>query len=386
LTGADSAATYDEDWLQDLLFKHPESLPLVQIDPSFANPIPVVRELRTDAGPLDVLYVTPKGKIVVVEAKLWRNPEAHRKVIGQILDYAKELSHWKLDYLEREVSRRLRDETGKVTRLYELVRHHPEALEEAEFNDAVTRGLRRGEFMLLIVGDGIREGASAIAEFVEHSGTLHFTFGMVEMAVYRMPENRLLLCPRVLAQTAIVRRTVISLESERLVATVDGESDESPDTAREGPAQLSELASFYQEFWTEFVDDLRLDDPVQPLPKVTRVGNAFLPMPPNSFGWITLYFWQQQKEVGIFLTFQRGAQADFMYSALENQKDEIEHEVGEKLEWQSNSGKHRIGLSTKFADLRSDVHRPAIKAWLADRANKFVNAFRPRIERLLSEQ
>ncbi len=31
---------------------------------------------------------------MLVEAKLWRNPEARRKVIGQILDYAKELSRW----------------------------------------------------------------------------------------------------------------------------------------------------------------------------------------------------------------------------------------------------------------------------------------------------
>ena len=307
-------------------------------------------------------------------------------MIGQILDYAKELSRWKLEDLEREVSRQLRNETGKVTRLYELVRNLPDALGEAEFNDELARGLRRGEFMLLIVSDGIRESAGAIAAFVENSGTLHFTFGMVEMAVYRMPGDSLLLCPRVLAQTAIVRRTVISLESERMIASDDTQREVNLDAANEGPAQLSELATFYQGFWKEFVGDLRLDDPVQPLPKVTRVGNAFLPMPPNSLAWITLYFWQQPKEIGLFLTFQRGAQADLLYSSLESQKDEIEKEIGMPLDWQSDAGKYRIGLATKYPDLRSDTYRAEIKAWLSDRANRFVNAFRPRIERVLLEQ
>ena len=40
LTGA-----YDEDWLQGLLYKHPQSLPIDEIDPSFAGLIPICREM-----------------------------------------------------------------------------------------------------------------------------------------------------------------------------------------------------------------------------------------------------------------------------------------------------------------------------------------------------
>jgi len=32
------------------------------------------------------------GYLTLVETKLWRNPESRRTVIGQIIDYAKELS------------------------------------------------------------------------------------------------------------------------------------------------------------------------------------------------------------------------------------------------------------------------------------------------------
>ena len=94
LTGSAGSGAYDEDWLQKLLFSHPEAIPVAEINDTFSGLIPICRELATPAGPIDILYATRSGRIAVLEAKLWRNPEARRKVICQILDYAKELSHW----------------------------------------------------------------------------------------------------------------------------------------------------------------------------------------------------------------------------------------------------------------------------------------------------
>ncbi len=141
------------------------------------------RELNTPAGPIDVLYATPTGRLVALEAKLWRNPEARRKVIGQILDYAKELSRWSYDDLQREVACATRAETGHPGNLHALVRRRYPDTDECAFIDGVAKTLRKGEFLLLIVGDGIREGAASIAEFLEANGMLHFTFGLVEMAI-----------------------------------------------------------------------------------------------------------------------------------------------------------------------------------------------------------
>ena len=85
---------FSEAWLQASLFAHPECLPVREIDPHIGELIPVCIELETGAGPADILYVTPTGQIVLVETKLWRNPEARREVVAQILDYAKELAGW----------------------------------------------------------------------------------------------------------------------------------------------------------------------------------------------------------------------------------------------------------------------------------------------------
>ena len=58
-------------------------------------------EIETGAGPADILYLTPSGQVVVVETKLWRNPEARREVVGQILDCARQLTGWSFDVLEK---------------------------------------------------------------------------------------------------------------------------------------------------------------------------------------------------------------------------------------------------------------------------------------------
>jgi hypothetical protein len=110
LSGDNSAADYSESWLQDLLYRFPRALPIDEIDDGFSGLIPVCKEMNTPAGAIDVVYITPSGRLVIVEAKLWRNPEARRKVVGQILHYAKALSHWDFDTLDAAVRNARRTE------------------------------------------------------------------------------------------------------------------------------------------------------------------------------------------------------------------------------------------------------------------------------------
>jgi hypothetical protein len=79
---------HNERWLQELIFEHPSLLPLDQIEPGLSRLIPICMELPLCSGYLDNLFLTPDGNIVIVEVKLWRNPEMRRAVLAQALDYA----------------------------------------------------------------------------------------------------------------------------------------------------------------------------------------------------------------------------------------------------------------------------------------------------------
>jgi hypothetical protein len=77
----------DEVWLRDTLFRNPEIIPTDDIDPAFGPLVPLCKELRTDAGRIDAVFINERGRLTIVECKLWKNPQARREVVAQTLDY-----------------------------------------------------------------------------------------------------------------------------------------------------------------------------------------------------------------------------------------------------------------------------------------------------------
>lgn len=130
------------------------------------------REFSTESGSINLVYVNESGFITIRECKLWRNPEARRKVVGQILDYAKDLAKW--DYSKFEVkclkARKERDKS-----LFQRVEEfYPEA-EEATFIDNLQNNLNKGRFLLTIIGDGIRTSMEELTNFIHRNRNLNFT-------------------------------------------------------------------------------------------------------------------------------------------------------------------------------------------------------------------
>lgn len=206
----------NESWLQQLLFDYPEMLPVYELEPVFSPLIPVARELGTPAGPIDLVYINHDGFITLAETKLWRNPEARRSVVAQILDYTKELARWSYQELVSAVC----DAWTRMSLvaegdpLIQLASDESESFDESAFTDAVSRNLRLGRFLLLIVGDGIREDVEHLSEFLQQTPQYGFSLGLVEMGLYRVEpgqDNPLFVQPRVLARTQEVTRAVVEI-------------------------------------------------------------------------------------------------------------------------------------------------------------------------------
>ena len=260
-----------EAYIQALVHEHPACLPIAEIDAMFSDPVPICTELNTPAGSIDNFMVTSSGLPVLVECKLWRNPEARREVVSQILDYAKELSRWSSSDVQREVSHRLKRGGNP---LLDMVRAADPLVDEQQFNDALTANLRRGRFLLLIVGDGIREGVERIAEYLQLHAGLHFSLGLVELPIYALPNGDRLVVPRVLARTHLIARNVVAVPDGYMV-----EPEDEGNVAGINPDRAV-LAEQSQRFWTEFIDDyLKLDDPEQPKPRPARLGYISLSLP-----------------------------------------------------------------------------------------------------------
>ena len=217
-SAAKAGAQYDEAWLQNLVHAHPELLPITEIEPAFVPAIPVCIELPTPKGYIDNFFLTPTGNFVFAECKLWRNPEARRQVVAQVMDYIESITAWGYADLEDAVRRaQLPDGSSHPQgRLYDLVGAAQE-LEEAEFVDAVSRNLRLGRGLFFIVGDGIREETESLAAHLQAHAGVHFALALVELALFRLPgDGGVLVQPRVIARTVNIERGIVRFDDARI--------------------------------------------------------------------------------------------------------------------------------------------------------------------------
>lgn len=207
--------SFDEAWLQRLIHDHPECLPIGEIEPGFSTPVSVCMELPTRHGPIDNFLATPDGDLILVETKLWRNPEARRKVIAQALDYASCLFEMRYEDLEEAALRGDFGDRPHAGRLFDVV-VQGESIDEAAFVDAVNANLRRGRILILVAGDGIRsEAERLVGSLQSHMGS-HFTLALVELAAYSLPgEGGVLVQPRTLVQTCMINRGVVTVDDRR---------------------------------------------------------------------------------------------------------------------------------------------------------------------------
>jgi len=206
-----------ERWLQELLFKHPSLVPAEAFEPTFARMRPLAMEVPTPRGRLDLLFINDTGHLTLVETKLWRNPEARRTVVAQLVDYAECFASWTYDDLCEAVVKARGVASGGNDPLIETVCSDPEDFDEREFVDSVSRNLKLGRFVLLIIGDGIREGVEQMAEFLNQTPQLQFRLGLVELAMYQLDDESksMFVQPRLLAKTREVTRAIVEINYSR---------------------------------------------------------------------------------------------------------------------------------------------------------------------------
>ena len=365
----------DEAWLRDTLFAHPEILPIRDLDPAFGPLIPLCTELRTDAGPLDIAFINTDGRLTLVECKLWRNAEARRKVVAQVIDYARAISRWSYSDLRRQVSMA----TGRKGDVpFDLAKAVDPNLEEHRFADAVTRGMRSGRFLLLIAGDGIREDIGAMADLVNRNAASAFELGLVEVALYDLAGEGLAIQPRVLAKTHVLERTVVLLsdaEGRALGDEVVVESIAPAGPVRE-PGVESPKQAEYRAWWSP-VMAMAFDDPDQEPPALRWPNNVRVSLPAQGV-WLTAYRSGEPGErLGVFLT---GKEHDVAGLWARIRADVLQNldALPDGVQVDDPASRSPLRIERAGADFPSEE---AKRAWFSATLNQFVNVLRPAIKR-----
>jgi len=252
----------DEKWLQELIFRHPEILPVSGFDESFSPLIPLGREVGTDSGSIDNLYISPVGYITIVETKLWKNPEKHRTVVAQIIDYVKEVSLWDFDQLNKAILKSSRSKnTHRKQSIEQIISPflNNAGLNLTDFQERVIKNLQSGEFLLLIVGDKISPNVALLSEAIHGVPGLDFRLGLVELQICSVnPDSAwpLILVPDVVGRTAEKTRGVIKIQyvQERPSVQVEISGEEIEPRGKTTPEIFlqkvpSDLRSVYEQWF-----------------------------------------------------------------------------------------------------------------------------------------
>lgn len=204
---------------QYLIAKFPSliiSIPELEISDS--DKCLVIREFNAGRGPIDVIIITENSEILLIETKLYRNPESHRIVVAQAIDYAKALSQIKIEKLETAIS--------------QSEFNNPKIFKELFGDDlfvaALDKNIKTGNFNVVIVGDKIHPNVLNMVEAIQSAPHLVYTIYLAEIQPYTLDDNNIIIKPKIVAKTNEVERSVIRLEIDykEKKLTIESESPE----------------------------------------------------------------------------------------------------------------------------------------------------------------
>lgn len=254
---------YSEKWLQEILEYNPLLVPAGKVGAQFDNLVCIGREVPVSSGDttgyIDNLYISSEGRLVVVETKLYRNQEQRRNVISQILDYAKELTKWDCEKLDRVCGDYYYKRDGQSFRIIDLLARCGFAnfSDEGRITDNINSALAKADFLLMVIGDGIRTNVEQIAEFLNENASMAFHLALAEIEVYQHGDG-LTLVSGLIAKTKVIERKIYSVSgADADTYEIDaGSAPPSKPTVlsrKEFISKFSDLGGYDPDAVTEFV-------------------------------------------------------------------------------------------------------------------------------------
>lgn len=368
-------AVNNEAWLRDFLFEHPELIPMTEIIDAPARFIPLCTEqvlpYPRENVRLDILGVTDRGRLVIIECKLIENYEIRRKVVAQIVDYAVRLRRLSYDDLTRLLKTK-KGWTGDDP-IYERVKDHIGGMSRCAFIDSVSRSLQTGNFELIIAGDGVHENLDAIVDHLSNRGV---RLSRLEVQIWKDTAGRTLAIPSLPFVTQMIRQRVLVDRDDRPIDVDDGLEPVDIESMEAIPGALQTTRP--DDFWSAFVAEAKVTLDYQ---GDLKPRNNCVQIRMMDGYWITCFRDSRADSVGLFFKL-RGDDWKERYEELLADADALKQEIDPGLTFSIEPGKHhyigKLVLEKSRREFNGD--ETAQRAWLLKMADRMISALRPRLK------
>lgn len=364
---------YAEDSLQRLISNCPDILPVDEFGEQFRPLINLGREIDC----IDNLFISPSGYLTIVETKLWRNPQATREVVAQILQYAVNAASWSYEQLEAKCRSALAPAPIGGGSLFDYVSAtYPDlGWVEADFIDSVATSLRHGRFLLLVVGDGIRRGLEHLLDALHAHPRLQFTFGLVELQIFKdtQESGSTIVVPSVVAKSVEITRAVVHVETsgEANVRVELPSSDSEAQSRARPPSEQAFLAEHLKPTARETV---------QQILAVSRELGAFVELGASSLS-VKLRDPRGSKQKLTLFGFTKSG--DLYTGWLPGQLRSIGISPSIAIEWVDSVADLFPGIQPKGGD-GSSLSRNVLLRELEERVDDFLSTLRRTVQRIIT--
>ncbi len=187
----------NEVMLQDLVRDNPEILPFDDLGDDTAPLLIVGRETALANGYADVIGVDENGLVTIIECKLDRNPEAKRKVIGQVLGYGAYVWGMTYEIFDSQVARAYfesaecpRPDLRGLALDEAMERFRGEQALGGEwsretFREQLQANLAAGRFRLVIVVDRVNDELRRTVEYLNQCTSPEFQILCAELRYFQ---------------------------------------------------------------------------------------------------------------------------------------------------------------------------------------------------------
>jgi hypothetical protein len=242
-----SIETIEEKRIQNLIHNRPDIIPMEEIEPGYSDMVSLCQELPLPAGYVDNIWITPSGGIVIGECKLFRNPQARREVIAQAFDYAKCFTQMNYESFESNIGKARKDDKFNLWNYVRSQTKIENMFPEKNFIDQVSRHLRSGTVLILIIGDGIREELVDLNDYLQHHPGIRAQIALVELSLWEDENHRLLVVPRLPMKTEIIVRGIIEFKDTDTKVTIsepDSGKGAAKSSSERGQRQVAKSPSY----------------------------------------------------------------------------------------------------------------------------------------------
>lgn len=192
----ETTAFRNEKELQDNIEKLPNLLNAISQLNQQDYPLFILkREFGVSSGSVDFLAVDADGSLYIVETKLAENPELRRAVIGQVLEYASNLSAMSYDAIAANCLKYLKKQAPleqAIRDFYVGASDGGPMLSAGEFKKAIAENLKNGHFNIVIVANKVGLEIQKLFHFVDQETKDSLNFIVLEINKYHLDSDEVL--------------------------------------------------------------------------------------------------------------------------------------------------------------------------------------------------